>query len=336
MQPVQQKTDYAFLNKLTDRILSGGAITRSEALKLARLHAAEDIVMLMAHAHIIRRHFKGARVDLCAIVNARSGRCPEDCIFCAQSAHYKTEITTYPLLAKRDILAQARQARDNRARHFSIVTSGRGINGADDINRICAYVTEISETGSIPCASLGILTREQFAQLREAGLKRYHHNLETAESHFGSICTTHSYAERVQTIRLAQEAGFEVCAGGIFGMGETPQQRIELAFTLRELNVDSVPLNFLHPIPGTPAEKYQMLSPLEIVKIISLFRFVLPEKEIRVCGGRETGLRTLQPLMYIAGASGTMIGNYLTTSGRDPATDLREIIDLGLTVESKE
>jgi biotin synthase len=155
--------------------------------------------------------------------------------------------------------------------------------------------------------------------------------LETAESYFHNICSTHTFQERVHTLSMVREAGFEVCSGGIFGMGETPEQRIELAFTLRDLDVDSVPLNFLNPIPGTPVERYPLLPPLEILKIIALFRFVLPKKDIRVCGGREIGLRTLQPLMYLAGANGTMVGNYLTTSGRDPKIDLQEILDLGLT-----
>ena len=325
---------YSFLHKLTERILSGGAATQSDAETIASLHDQQDIIMLAAHANVLRNHFRGTRIQLCAIVNAKSGRCSEDCIFCAQSSHFRTDAATYPLLAAEDVMAGARAARKQGAGHFSIVTSGKGITGTGEIQTICHYVQEIARLEPlIPCASLGVLTKQEFVMLREAGLVRYHHNLETARSHFSSICTTHSYEERVQTIRTAQEAGFEVCAGGILGMGETPQQRIELAFTLRELGIESVPLNFLNPIPGTPAARYGLLPPLEILKSISLFRFILPDREIRICGGRETGLRTLQPLIYIAGASGTMIGNYLTTSGRDPATDVQEIYDLTLTIE---
>ena len=324
---------YSYLQNLTERILSGGAATRRDAEKIVSLHDQHDIVMLAAHANVLRNHFTGSCVKLCAIVNAKSGRCSEDCIFCAQSAHYSTDVKTYPLLAAEDVVAGAQVARTEGAGHFSIVTSGKGITSAGEIITLCDYVKAIAQLEPlIPCASLGVLSQQELLMLREAGLRRYHHNLETSRSHFSAICSTHSYDDRVRTIRTAQEAGLEVCAGGILGMGETPQQLIELVFTLRELNVESVPLNFLNPIAGTPAARYGLLQPLEILKSISLFRFVLPDKEIRICGGREAGLRTLQPLMYMAGASGTMIGNYLTTSGRDPAVDVQEIHDLALTI----
>jgi len=237
-----------------------------------------------------------------------------------------------PLLDASEIVEKAKLAKGNRAHRFSIVTSGRGITNASELEKICEYIREISEDSDlIPCASLGILSDEQFHYLRDAGLKRYHHNLETAKSHFPAICSTHSFDERIQTILMAKKEGFEICSGGIFGLGETPEQRIELAFTLRDLDVDSVPLNFLNPVSGTPAEKYPLLAPLEVLKTIALFRFILPEKGIRVCGGREVSLRTLQPLMYLAGANGAMIGNYLTTGGRDAKIDLQEIMDLGFT-----
>ena len=210
------------------------------------------------------------------------------------------------------------------------MTSGKGITSAKELEALCASIEEIAQNSDlIPCASLGVLDREHMDCLREAGLRRYHHNLETAESHFPKICSTHSFNERVRTIIAAQKAGFETCSGGILGLGETPEQRIELAFALKDMDVDSIPLNFLNPVTGTPAEKYPSLHPLEILKIIALFRFILPKKDIRVCGGRETGLRTLQPFMYVAGANGTMVGNYLTTSGRNPDVDLQEIKDLG-------
>ena len=325
---------YSFLQTLTERILSGGAATRRDAEKIAALRDQQDVLMLAAHANIVRTHFTGPRIQLCAIVNAKSGRCSEDCIFCAQSSHYRTRARGYPLLAAEDIAAKACAARDQGASHFSIVTSGRGIAGAGELRKLCDAVAAVAQCAPlIPCASLGVLGKKELVQLREAGLRRYHHNLETARSHFRTICTTHSYQARVRTVRMAQEAGLEVCAGGILGMGETPQQRIELALTLKELQVESVPLNFLNPIPGTPAARYKLLQPLEILAAISLFRFILPDREIRICGGRETGLRTLQPLMYSAGASGTMIGNYLTTSGRDPAADIQEITDLGMSIE---
>lgn len=323
---------HAFLNELTHKTLNGADVTPKDAKRIYALRTQEEIVVLMAHANMLRSHFKGAQIDLCAVVNVKSGRCTEDCIFCAQSAHHRTEIKTYPLLDTEAVLTRARQAQENGAKRIGMVTSGKGISSGREFESLCTTIEAIAkESDLVPCASLGVLGGEQMLRLREAGLKRYHHNLETAESHFPKVCSTHSFGERVQTILAAQQAGFETCSGGIMGLGETPEQRIELAFTLRDLRVDSVPLNFLNPLSGTPAETYPLLPPLEIVKIIALFRFVLPQKDIRICGGRETGLRTLQPLMYLAGANGTMVGNYLTTSGRDPEVDRQEIIDLGLT-----
>jgi biotin synthase len=332
MKKTFTKSRTVFLQNLTDKIIAGRTATRSDAQKINSLQGQGDLLMLMAQANKIRNYFRGPRIQLCAIVNAKSGRCSENCIFCAQSAHYKTEIESYPLLNRDKILVSAKTAQQNGASHFSIVTSGKGVVGASELKKICSSIHAISQNlGVIPCASLGILSRDQLLLLCEAGLKRYHHNLETAPSHYSTICTTHPFAERLQTVRMAQKAGLEICAGGIFGLGETSVQRAELAFTLRDLEVDSVPLNFLHPIPGTPAENFPLLAPLEILKTIALFRFIMPRKEIRICGGRETGLRTLQPFMYVAGADGTMIGNYLTTSGRNPAIDVQELYDLGLT-----
>jgi len=332
MEKKRTKNHHTFLQKLTDKAIAGRPATRSDAQKINSLQGHDDLLMLLAQANRIRNHFRGTRIQLCAIVNAKSGRCSENCIFCAQSAHYKTKIESYQLLNEAKILASAKTAQKNGATHFSIVTSGKGVAGASELKKICSSIHAISQNlGVIPCASLGLLSRDQFLTLFEAGLKRYHHNLETAPSHFSTICTTHQFAERLQTVRRAQEAGLEICAGGIFGLGETPAQRAELAFTLRDLAVDSVPLNFLHPIPGTPAENFPPLAPLEILKTIALFRFIMPRTEIRICGGREAALRTLQPLMYVAGADGTMIGNYLTTSGRNPAIDVQELYDLGLT-----
>jgi biotin synthase len=321
-----------FLGELTAHIINGGAVTHGQAQRIVALHAQEEILQLMSHAMRLRKFFKGETVDLCAVVNAQSGRCSEDCIFCAQSKHHKTDIKIYSLLDTPAVLRNAQDARHNGAHHFGIVASGKGITGDKELESVCASISEITgKTELLPCASLGVLSEDQLGCLREAGLKRYHHNLETAESYFPSICSTHTFQERVQTIRAAQKEGFEICAGGIFGLGETPEQRIELAFTLRDLNVDSIPLNFLNPVAGTPAEHCAPLPPLEILKIIAFFRFVLPQRDIRVCGGREVCLRTLQPLLYLAGANGTMVGNYLTTSGRNPAIDLQEMQDLGFT-----
>ncbi|MBN2109244.1 MAG: biotin synthase BioB [Deltaproteobacteria bacterium] len=324
-------TSARFIQTLTEKAITGQPATRDEAGRILAIAEQADIMLLLAHANLVRQHFHGDAIDLCAIVNAKSGRCSEDCAFCAQSAHFKTAVQEYPLLSTEKISAAAKNSLHNSTHRFSIVTSGRGVSAAEDFESICATVGQLAAMPAMaPCASLGILSGEQFARLKQAGLKRYHHNLETAESFYGSICTTHSFGQRAATVRAAREAGLEVCCGGILGLGETPTQRVELALALQELDVDSVPLNFLNPIAGTRLEHQPLLPPLEILKAIAMFRFVLPKKEIRVCGGRETNLRTLQPLMYLAGANGAMTGNYLTTAGRDPAADVREILDLGL------
>ena len=320
-----------FIAELCDKAVNGRSITPKEAQWLISLKEHTDIMLLVSHANLIRQHFHGPDIDLCAIVNARSGKCSEDCTFCAQSARYDTRIKTYPMLAIKDILRHARRSKKNGVHRFSIVTSGRGITGKSTFKKICAMVQKINDIDGLnPCASLGIMGRDQFRQLRDSGLKRYHHNLETAESFFPSVCSTHSFAHRVATIRHAQEEGFEVCAGGIFGLGETPQQRLELAYALKNLDVDSIPLNFLNPIAGTALENSPLVTPLELLKTIAVYRFLLPTKEIRICGGREVALRTLQPLMYVSGANGVMVGNYLTTKGRNSVIDMREIADLGL------
>jgi len=324
-------TNERFIQDLTEKALTVQPATRDEAEHILSIAQQSDIMLLLAHANRVRQHFHGDTIDLCAIVNAKSGRCSEDCAFCAQSAHFKTAVQDYPLMSVDEIIAAARNCLKNNTHRFSIVTSGKGVSAAEDFERICATVRQLADMQDMaPCASLGILSGGQFVRLKQAGLKRYHHNLETAESFYGSICTTHSFSRRAATVRAAREAGLEVCSGGILGLGETPGQRVELALALRELDVDSVPLNFLNPIAGTRLENQPLLPPLDILKAIAMFRFVMPEKEIRVCGGREVNLRTLQPFMYLAGANGAMTGNYLTTAGRDPATDVREILDLGL------
>jgi biotin synthase len=314
-----------------EKILGGGSLSREEANSLAALEGPEKIYDLIYWANKIRQKFKGAAIDLCAIVNAKSGRCSEDCAFCAQSAWYPTEAPTYALLAVDELLASAQKAFSEKAGRFGIVTSGRGLVDDQELNRVCQVISSLKAQGRIsPCASLGLLTPEMIKALKQAGLASYHHNIETAPSFYPSICTTHPFEDRVKTIEMAKAEGLRICSGGIFGLGETMAQRLEMAFFLKDLGVDSVPLNFLNPIPGTPLENRPPLPPLELLQIIALFRFLLPQADIRTCGGREKGLRTLQPLMYLAGCNGTMIGNYLTTAGRNPEVDLQEIKDLGL------
>jgi biotin synthase len=311
--------------------LDKGGVAPAAAQELMRVE--DDLLPLLFYgACRIRDHYNGRGIGLCAIVNAKSGRCPEDCAFCAQSAHHQTEIEAYPLMDPDEILLKAQEAKAMGARRFAIVTSGKALSAKELAKAVQAIRLIKEEAGLIPCASLGMLTKESALQLKEAGLNRFHHNLETACSFFPSICTTHAYEEDLDTLRRAKEAGLQVCSGGIFGLGESPEQRLELAYTLKEQGVDSVALNFLHPIPGTPLESSRALAPLEYLRFVALFRFILPDKDIRICGGREYGLRDLHPLVFWAGASGIMIGNYLTTMGRDHQADLQMIQDLGIEV----
>ncbi len=321
-----------FIFDLTEKVLQGHAVTREEASRLINLEDSDQIHALMAGAHRIRAQFHGNRAELCAIVNAKSGRCSENCAFCAQSSHHRTNATVYPLMNVDEILDIGQKATEAGARRFSIVTSGKGVLREADIEQILEAVAKLTAKGVAVCGSLGLLAPETAQVLKQAGMKRYHHNLETSRSHYPAICSTHGFQDRVDTVVTAHEAGLEVCSGGILGLGENREQRLELAFELRSLPVISVPINILNPIPGTPLEGERQLRPLEILKTIAVFRYILPDREIRACGGREVNLRGLQPLMFMAGCTGTMIGNYLTTQGREPVQDLSDIEDLELEV----
>jgi biotin synthase len=297
----------------------------------------EELMEVLKAADSLRRANKGDEVNLCSIVNARSGACAEDCAFCAQSARYRTPVETYPLVSTEEALGRAREAVGFQAREFSIVTSGYTEKKEKDFGSLSTTVAAVaSETPLSVCASLGVLSEAQLAVLKESGLSRYHHNLETAASYFPKVCTTHSYEDDLEMVRRAKRAGFYVCSGGIFGLGESAEQRVELAMSLRELDVDSVPINFLNPIPGTPLAGQKDLTPVDCLKIIAMLRLMLPEKDLVVCGGREINLRDLQSMIFLAGANGMMVGGYLTTSGRDHKDDLKMIEDLGLKVRGYE
>ncbi|MEJ2698151.1 MAG: biotin synthase BioB [Desulfuromonadales bacterium] len=313
--------------ELADRLLAGNSPSPEEALAVLNARGA-DLTLVLAAAHRVRERTFGDRVELCSIINAKSGRCAENCAFCAQSAHHRTDVPVYPLKSAEELIAGAQKAQAEGSHCYGIVTSGTRVNPGTELETILAAIRQIrSQTIIEPSASLGILDEQTAAVLAEAGCVTYHHNLETARSFFPSICTTHDYEEDVQTVRLAKKAGMKVCCGGLFGLGESLEQRVEMAFTIRELDVDSVPLNFLNPIPGTPLEEARNLTPMDCLRIIALFRFLLPDKRISVCGGREPNLRDFQSWIFMAGASGTMVGNYLTTSGRDRETDLRMFRD---------
>ncbi len=270
------------------------------------------------------------RISACSVINARCGGCTEDCAFCAQSAHSKAQVRLYPLVSETEILHAARKAGSDRAAMLGIVTSGRAVAGRE-LEQICEAVTRIAkETDVQPCASLGILDIDSLVKLKEAGLKRYHHNLETAESFFPEICSSRTYKDQIKTVRNAKEAGLEVCCGGIFGLGESLEQRFELLDTIRRLDVDSVPLNFLNPIKGTRLEDLDELTPKDCLKIIALARLMMPSKSIRVCGGREYNIKELQHKIFRAGADGIMIGGYLVTQGNPIEKDIEMIHNAGM------
>lgn len=317
------------LDAALEKGLSGEGISEGEAFAFASL-PAYSIYDALAVTEKVRRHHKGVEVNLCAIVNAKSGLCKEDCSFCSQSVRYPTGAAEYPMSGPSDILGAAQEAARTGAREFSIVTSGTRIEKEKDLSALSEAIKGMKSMELESCASLGMLTAETLKKLRESGLESYHHNLETGRSFFPKVCTTHDYEEDVAVVRAAKELGFHVCSGGIFGLGEGWEVRIELLSTLRELQVDSIPINFLNPRPGTPLEGVDYLTPIECLRIIALARLMLPARDIIVCGGRQVNLRDLQPLIFAAGANGMMIGNYLTTPGRPPEDDLRMLSDLGL------
>ena len=322
-----------YIQSMADTVLAGVTINADDAAKLSGV-TGSDRYLLFAEAARIRDHFVGTAVFLCSIINAKSGRCAENCAFCAQSAHHDTGAPVYPLVDEDEMVRCAALAEENGAGCYGIVTSGTSINKAEELDRVCRAVTRIkSETGISPSCSLGILDEETALRLKNAGMETYHHNLETARSFFPQICTTHDYEDDVTTIRAAKAVGLRVCCGGIFGLGESFAQRIEMALTLRDLDVDSIPLNFLNPVAGTRLEAADYLTPLECLTIISVYRFLLPGKRLSVCGGREKNLRELQSWMFLAGANGTMTGNYLTTPGRPPELDRQMLKDLEIPVE---
>ncbi len=319
----------ALFDTLADKAINTGSVTENDALELYT-EGQKDVFGLLARASRIRYHFKNNLINLCGIINAKSGVCPENCRFCAQSAHHHTDAPVYPLVSAEEIAQKGHIARDNGVHMFSIVTSGTRIETDDEWKVIYRAIELLNEMGIKPCASLGMLDETTARNLKSAGLYRYHHNLETSRSFFDNICSTHEYAEDTGTVRIAREAGLTVCSGGIIGLGEKMEHRIEMAMTLRELDVDSVPINILNAIPGTPLENIDSLTPIEILLTVALYRFILPDKDIKLCGGKEKNLRQLLPLAVVAGCNSLMTGNYLTTLGRDTPADLEMIRDLGM------
>lgn len=325
--------DDTTLSALRRHDYGAGGIGRELAMAIQDLDGP-DVWDLMAIANRVRHEQVGDEVHLCGIINAKSGHCPEDCSFCAQSVHYTTEIKTYPYLPTDDIVDGARVAAAQGAEKYGIVTATKDLKPGKFLDRVLTSVRAVAEDGSVQAdASLGIIYDAEVAvALKEAGLGELNHNLETSRRFFPTVCSTHDYDDRVQTLRHAKAAGLRVCSGGIFGMGEEWADRVDLAYTLRELEVDTVPLNFLHHIEGTPLSATEPLQPMEILKCVAMFRLVMPDRDIKVAGGREVNLRTLQPLMFAAGANSTMVGSYLTTGGWSHEKDHEMIRDMGLRV----
>jgi biotin synthase len=322
-----------YYTELAEKILDGKTPDNQTYIKI--LSAPDDELLSIMHgADMLRQNRFGMRIHLCTICNGKSGKCSEDCRFCSQSSFSKTSAPVYPVLPKDELIKGGLYAQETPINRFSIVTTGRGLPGRD-VEAVIDAMKDLDDKKIKKCVSLGILKDEDMQLISSSGITRYHHNLETSRSLFNEVCTTHTYEERAETIRAAKRAGMEVCAGGLFGIGETDEQIFELASDIKALDVDSIPLNFLVPIPGTPYGRLNRLTPIRCLKIIAFFRYFLPDKEIIICGGREKNLKELHPLIFYAGASGMMTGNYLTTDGRSLDDDLALLSQLGFSVREK-
>ncbi|MGA2517569.1 MAG: biotin synthase BioB [Thermodesulfobacteriota bacterium] len=321
------------IRKIGDKVLEGKDVSMKDVLPLLGTNGP-DVLDLAAAANRVREEFNGNKIDLCSLLSVKSGKCPEDCAFCAQSAHYKTEAPVYPLMDIQRIVEEAKEAQARGTGRFCLITSGREVSDKEFETILDALGRIRRETTLDLDCSLGTLSKERAESLRKVGVTRYNHNVETAESHFLQICTTHSFRDRVKTVEVLKGQGFSVCCGGIIGLGESLQQRLELAFSLKQLGIDCIPFNILNPRPGTPLENSEPIPPMEVIKTISLFRLVLPKGTIKIAGGREANLRDLQSLALLAGANGLIVGNYLTTPGRNAEDDLTMVKDLGFKLRS--
>ena len=310
--------------------LKGQSISSDKALQLESL-THEELDYLFIGTDRIRDKFKGEDVKICSIVNAKSGRCVEDCSFCAQSSSFQTDAPETELMSVEEMVAAAKEAEAFGANEFSIVASGTKMDDRKELDKVIAAVRRIkAETKLETCCSLGLMELDDLKELKAAGLDRCHHNLETAASFFNKIVTTHTYEDEVKAVQNAKEAGLQVCVGGIFGMGETFAQRVELAFSIRELGTQSLPINFLKPIDGTGLDHLETIEYYDALKTIALLRLVLPKIDLFVCGGREEVMTDKQEQLFSAGANGILGGNYLTTKGQDPKRDIEMIQSLGL------
>ena len=325
-----------WLHDLADQIISGYRLTKEQAIALTQIESQENILKLCENADRIRQACCGNVVDLCSIVNVKSGNCSENCSFCSQSSHHPGDNSPiYGLQSHEDILAQAKAASAAGAKRFCLVSQGKGLKynspKSQEFEQILETVRAIiSETDIKPCCALGEVTLEQAQALKDAGVTRYNHNLEASENFFGEIVTTHKWQDRVDTVKTLKSVGIQACTGGIMGMGESWEDRVDLALSLRELEVESVPINLLNPRKGTPLENQTTLNPYDALKAIAIFRFILPQQILRYAGGREAVMGEMQKLGLKSGINAMLIGHYLTTLGQNPQKDHQMLHELGL------
>jgi biotin synthase len=325
-------THHQKISSLGEFVLSGGKISREEAMFLFNLESSADILDLLSWANRIRETFKGNKIHLCSIVNAKAGGCSENCSFCAQSSFYQTGSPKYGFVDPEPVAEAADEANKNGVTAVGLVAAWKGLNEGPMLEEVCDRIREMKAGGKTrPDASLGIIKSQKVAdRLKEAGLECYGHNLESSRRFFPQTCTTHTFDDRLETIGYLKKAGIKICSGGIIGMGETREDRCDLAFELRAIGANVVPVNILNPIPGTPFAKNKPLPVMEILKTIACFRFILPRQEIMIAGGRTVNLRDAQSMIFMAGASALMVGNYLTTLNQPVEKDLQMLKDLGL------
>ena len=315
----------SLIQNLKNKVLSGYELTEDEAFALARADGGRELLDAAAE---ITAHFAPRKFDSCSIVNARSGRCSENCKWCAQSAHFNTHCAEYEVVDEKECLKAARYNHEKGVGRFSLVASGRSVRGRA-LDEMCRLLREINDTGISTCASMGLLSRDELLQLYAAGTRRYHCNLETSPSMFATLCTTHAISDKLETIRNAKEIGFEICSGGIIGMGETRDQRVELALTLRQVSPVSIPLNILSPIKGTPLGDTPLISEDEVLETIALFRFIHPGVVLRFAGGRSRLSENTQREALRVGINGAIVGDLLTTIGSTIDDDRRRVTDMG-------
>ncbi len=315
------------IESLGKKVMEGGEITREEA----RWLYGQRLEELCEKADEIRAYFCSNGFDICTIINGKSGRCSENCRFCAQSVHNHTGAEEYPLLSTEEILAQARKNEEQGVLRYSIVTSGKRLSDRE-VEKMCGTVRQIRrETGISVCISFGLLNEEQYGKLKAAGVTRVHNNLETSRRNFPNVCTSHTFEDKIKAIRAAQAAGLSVCSGGIVGLGETVEDRIDMAFTLRELGIKSVPVNMLNPIPGTPFGKNKKLTAKDMCRLTAVYRFILPDASIRLAGGRGL-LPDKGKSCFQSGANAAISGDMLTTAGISVETDRKLLAELGYEV----